>query len=99
MKSGKSTTYKEIDMKLPETIKDGERRQDRSAGTTTYYAEISKEEYERVTTTPDYKKELTKAFTSQARDSIMYGYGFYGCDVVEIGGKYFFKKTIGNSCD
>ena len=86
-------------IKLPETIEGGERKQDRGAGTTTYYAEISKDEYERIISTPNYKAELNRSFESQAGDSIMYGYGFYGCDVVEKDGKFFFKKTIGNSCD
>lgn len=86
-------------IKLPEILKDGDRFNRRSAGTTSHYYEISKEEYDRITATPNYSCELDKSFKHTASDSILWGYGFYGCDVVEVDGKYYYKECIGNSCD
>lgn len=84
---------------MPEMIKGGEIITSRMGGLTTKYYEITKEEYERITSKADYKRELEEAYKSTASDSILWGYGFYGCDVVMMQGKYWFSVCIGSSCD
>ena len=83
-------------IKPPKKKRNGKRITDSSARTTTFYYEISKEEYERITSLPRYKKELDRAYDDE---SIICGYGFYGCDVVEREDGYFYTICRGNSCD
>lgn len=64
------------------------------------YYEISKDEYERITAIKDYASKLDAEFRENASDSILYGYGFYGCRLVRTEtGRYFYVTSIGNSCD
>lgn len=83
-------------IKMPKTIRNGKQMSDSSSRTTTFYYEISKEEYERILSLPMYKKELDRAYDNE---SVICGYGFYGCDVVELKDGYFYTICRGNSCD
>ena len=66
-------------------------------GTSTFYKEINKEEYDRLSTMS--YGEVDKEIKNNLSDSIIYGYGYYGHDLLEENGMYFVGRTTGNSCD
>ena len=66
-------------------------------GTSTFYKEISKEEYDRLSSMT--YGEVDKEIKDNLSDSIIYGYGYYGNDLLEENGMYFVGRTTGNSCD
>lgn len=63
----------------------------------TNYSEITKEEYDR------YKameyRDFTKEIESNLSPSIIWGYGYYGCCLMEYEGAYWLGIKTGNSCD
>lgn len=62
----------------------------------TTYREISAEEYVRLDALPN----LDSAFNETLPDSIICGYGYYGCGIIHReDGKYFFYWKRGSSCD
>ena len=65
--------------------------------TSTFYKEISKEEYDRLSSMS--YGEVDKEIKNNLSDSIIYGYGYYGHDLLEENGMYFVGRTTGNSCD
>ncbi len=67
------------------------------AGIRVSYREISKEEYDRLSALP--KKDFQDEVIASLDDSILCGYGFYGCDVSIRDDKYYLIKRIGTSCD
>lgn len=82
------------------TLENGEIFTRNGCGTTDYYYEISKEEYERIKAIPNYRGVINSWIEETMSDDIRYGYGFYGCDVLEgKDNKYFYCYTIGNSCE
>ena len=58
---------------------------------------ISKEEYDRLSAMS--YGEVDKEIKSNLSDSIIYGYGYYGHDLLQENGMYFVGTTTGNSCD
>ena len=66
-------------------------------GTSTFYKEIDKEEYDRLSAMS--YGEVDKEIKSNLCDSIIYGYGYYGHDLLQENGMYFVGRTTGNSCD
>lgn len=79
--------------------KDGERFKNSGCGTNTFYYEITKEEYERITAMDNWQGVINEWAERDMSDSIRWGYGFYGCDLRTMDGKYYYTETIGNSCD
>lgn len=77
----------------------GEGSTQEGCGTDTTYYEITKEEYDRITSYPNWRAELTHRYNAKMSDSVRYGYGFYGCGLVERDGKCYYYVSIGNSCD
>lgn len=71
----------------------------RNCGTNTFYYEISKEEYERITAMDNWQGVINEWAERDMSDSIRWGYGFYGCGLRTMDGKYYYTETIGNSCD
>ena len=93
-------------IKLPEILKDGVYFTRKGSFTTTSWYEISKEEYDRITGLPDWKRELKSACIAGLSDSVRYGYGFSDCglsmgpeDDEKLKDKYFYTKSIYSSCD
>ena len=80
-------------------LKDGERFVNRSCGTNTHYYEISKEEYLRIIAMDNWRGVIREWADRDMPDFIRWGYGFYGCDLMMMDGKYFYSETIGSSCD
>lgn len=81
-------------------LEGGKAFQNRNAGTTTYYNEISEAEYNRITSIPDWEKTLRTWYKSHLSDAIIWGYGYYGCGIgKDDEGRCFFYRTIGNSCE
>ena len=66
-------------------------------GTSTFYKEISKEEYDRLSAMTYW--EVESEIEKNLSDSIRYGYGYYGHKLLEENGMYFLGTTTGNSCD
>lgn len=83
------------------TLENGERFTRNGCGTTDYYYEISKEEYERIKAILNYRAVLNQWYEEDMDDCVRHGYGFYGCCIVENTqkGKYYYIITLGNSCD
>ena len=79
------------------TIGEGSTQEGR--GTDTTYYEITKEEYDRITSYPNWRAELRNRCEANMSDSVRYGYGFYGCGLVERDGKCYYYVSTGNSCD
>lgn len=71
----------------------------RNAGTHTDYYEIPKKEYERITAIDDYKAKMNAEYKAKMPDWIRWGYGFYGVNVCEMDGKYYYTVCTGNSCE
>ena len=69
----------------------------RGCGTDTFYREISKEEYYRLSAMSyaDVDLEIKKNLSS----AVIYGYGYYGHALLEENKMYFLGTTTGNSCD
>ena len=80
-------------------IKDGEKFTRHGCGIDDTYYEITKEEYDRVTSIENYQGELNREYEDKMSDIIRWGYGFYGCKVVKSNDKYYYVVSIGNSCD
>ena len=43
--------------------------------------------------------EVDKEIKNNLSDSIIYGYGYYGHDLLQENGMYFVGRTTGNSCE
>ena len=69
----------------------------RGCGTDTFYREISKEEYDRLSAMA--YGEVDAEIDKNLSDSVKYGYGYYGHRLLEEDGMYFLGTTTGNSCD
>ena len=80
-------------------LKDGERFVNRNGGTNAHYYEISKEEYLRIIAMDNWRGVIREWADRDMSDAIRWGYGFYGCDLRMMDGKYFYSETIGSSCD
>ena len=65
--------------------------------TSTFYKEISKEEYDRLSSMS--YGEVDREIKNNLSDSIIYGYGYYRHDLLEENGMYFLGTTTGNSCE
>ena len=89
---------KEINIQI---LEDGDNYVSGGCGVSTYYYEISKEEFDRVKSIEGWQSKLTAEYEETMDDSIRYGYGFYGCGICEsmTNGQYYFFTKIGNSCD
>lgn len=61
------------------------------------YEEITKECYDNLSTLTH--PELSKLVEANLDVCIKYGYGYYGCRIGEIDGKYYIVTKVGNSCD
>lgn len=93
-------------IKMPEEVEDGVYFTTHGSFTTTSWYEISKEEFDRVRSIPNWERELGSACKAGLSDSIRYGYGFAGCSLTEgfdddekTRGKYFYTFSHYSSCD
>ena len=66
-------------------------------GTSTFYKEISKEEYDRLSAMS--YAEVDSEINENLPSAVKYGYGYYGHALLEENGMYFLGTTTGNSCD
>ena len=69
----------------------------RGCGTDTFYREISKEEYDRLSAMS--YAEVDSEINDNLPSAVKYGYGYYGHALLEENGMYFLGTTTGNSCD
>ena len=70
-----------------------------SAGTHTDFYEISEEEYKRITAIDNYRGKLNSEYEARMPVGFRWGYGFYGANVTDIDGKYYYTISTGNSCE
>lgn len=70
-----------------------------SAGTHIDYYEISEEEYNRITGIDNYRGKLNTEYEKRMPDSVRYGYGFYGANVVKREKRYYYTLCLGNACE
>lgn len=66
-------------------------------GTNTFYKEISKEEYDRLSVM--IYEEVDAEIEKNLSEAVRYGYGYYGHRLLVEDGMYFLGTTTGNSCD
>lgn len=57
--------------------------------------EITKEEYERLSKCENLNAEIEPTIS----DIWRYGYGWYGCRLLEHDNRYYIEHNIGSSCD
>lgn len=60
------------------------------------YREISEEDYRSITNKEGWRKELEEAYDAVMPHSIRWGYGYHGCDLCEMDGKYYFVVKTGD---
>lgn len=80
-----------------EYLKDGRRFSDAGCGVSTYYREIKRSEYERLSAMSYL--EVDEEIKEDLSPEIFCGYGYYGHILCMKFGGYFLGKKIGNSCD
>lgn len=66
-------------------------------GTSTHYKQISKEEYDRLSSL--CQGELNAEVEATLSVEQICGYGYYGSKLKALDGMYFLGNTLGNSCD